>query len=318
MYTIFFSLLFIFSVQSKEWYEVFGVEKDASKETILKAYQELYTYYNPRYGGDENKFKELEEAKKEIPKEVSKYLNWKYFDNSNIISIGEETEPNFLDIFNGNRLDIHVKLNVTLEDLYNGNNKTVQYKKEKTTQECKKIKNNRNPFEERMRMARSMFESPFFDVHTNNFFRRECKQQTEEIETNTTIDIMKGTDPNTIYKINGIGDEHYKLRNGNVYVYLNMLNHETFTKQGHDLRTTLHISLKESLIGFEKEIIHLDGRKVSLKTDTITQSGETITLENEGMPIPSTNLFGKLFIDIVVDYPEYLTEKQKLDIENDF
>ena len=50
-------------------------------------------------------------------------------------------------------------------------------------------------------------------------------------------------------------------------MYLNLIalyfRHERFERKGDDLYTNLTISLRDALVGFETDIVHLDGHKVS-------------------------------------------------------
>jgi len=45
-----------------DYYQILGVSKDASEQDIKKAYRKLAHKYHPDKGGDENKFKEVNEA----------------------------------------------------------------------------------------------------------------------------------------------------------------------------------------------------------------------------------------------------------------
>ncbi|HOW13076.1 MAG TPA: DnaJ domain-containing protein, partial [Candidatus Pacearchaeota archaeon] len=46
----------------KDYYEILGVPHDASQEEIKKAFHKLAHKYHPHKGGDEKKFKEINEA----------------------------------------------------------------------------------------------------------------------------------------------------------------------------------------------------------------------------------------------------------------
>lgn len=46
----------------KDYYQILGIEKNASKEDIKKAFRKLAHKYHPDKGGDEQKFKEINEA----------------------------------------------------------------------------------------------------------------------------------------------------------------------------------------------------------------------------------------------------------------
>jgi DnaJ-class molecular chaperone len=47
---------------AKDYYNVLGIDKKASKDDIKKAFRKLAQKYHPDKGGDESKFKEITEA----------------------------------------------------------------------------------------------------------------------------------------------------------------------------------------------------------------------------------------------------------------
>jgi len=76
------------------------------------------------------------------------------------------------------------------------------------------------------------------------------------------------------------------------------------------LHTDIHISLKEALLGFNRDIKHLDDHLVTIKRDSIIQPGEVLRIKGEGMPKHQSSEKGDLFVKVHVIFPTNLTEKQ--------
>ncbi len=68
--------------------------------------------------------------------------------------------------------------------------------------------------------------------------------------------------------------------------------------------------MKEALLGFEREIKHLDDHIVQIKKDGVVQPGDVIKLRGEGMPVHQSSERGDLFVKIEIEFPYQLTEKQ--------
>ncbi|KAJ8983428.1 hypothetical protein NQ317_005893 [Molorchus minor] len=80
--------------------------------------------------------------------------------------------------------------------------------------------------------------------------------------------------------------------------------HPVFERRGDDLYTNVTITLQDSLIGFNMEITHLDGHKVSITRDKVTWPGARIRKKGEGMPnYDNNNLHGILYITFDVEFP---------------
>ena len=104
------------------------------------------------------------------------------------------------------------------------------------------------------------------------------------------------------------------MRAGSVNIKIVQLNHLNFTRDNHNLKTDLEISLSEALLGFSKDIIHLDGHTVTITKEPgiPTQQNEVMKVEDEGMPkygMPSEN--GDLFVTFKIKSPLKLSQVQQ-------
>ncbi len=142
-YFAFYTLRFEFNM--KDYYQILGVSKDAPQEDIKKAYRKLAHKYHPDKGGDETKFKEINEAYQVLSdqKKRSQYdrfgqvfeggagaqpgfdFNWAWGDSESVgaeFDLGELVEEMFgfgvprrrKDLKRGK--DIEIDLEISLED----------------------------------------------------------------------------------------------------------------------------------------------------------------------------------------------------------
>jgi len=91
---------------------------------------------------------------------------------------------------------------------------------------------------------------------------------------------------------------------------IEQINDNNFRRENNDLHTRIIISLKEALLGFKREIKHLDDHLVLIKRDTVIQPGEVLKIRGEGMPKHQSSEKGDLYIKVDVFFPNNLTEKQ--------
>jgi DnaJ-class molecular chaperone len=72
-------------------------------------------------------------------------------------------------------------------------------------------------------------------------------------------------------------DEEPETNPGDLIFVIRTSPHDIFTRHHHDLRMSLEISLLESLVGFSKEVTHLDGHIVTITNDQVTIPGIIIS-----------------------------------------
>ena len=123
------------------------------------------------------------------------------------------------------------------------------------------------------------------------------------------IDILPGFNYNNKMIIDQKGLPIMNGINGDLILSFTLLNHKKFKVRNMDLMYNLDITMKESLIGFRKEIIHLDSRNLTLSSDTIIKPNTIHNIKNEGLP-NNDKQYGNLYIKYKVSYPDELTQEQ--------
>jgi DnaJ-class molecular chaperone len=76
------------------------------------------------------------------------------------------------------------------------------------------------------------------------------------------IFIEKGTVDGHKITYKSSADEYINVRTGNIVIQVVEIPHAVYERKQNDLRVTIDITLKEALLGFKKQLTHLDGHKV--------------------------------------------------------
>jgi molecular chaperone DnaJ len=97
---------------------------------------------------------------------------------------------------------------------------------------------------------------------------------------------------------------------GDLYCDIHVADHPLFKRQGHDLVCAVPLSFPQAALGTELEIPLLDGRH-QLAVPAGTQPGEIIRLRGKGMPDPHSRRKGDLLIQIHLEVPRKLNQRQE-------
>lgn len=97
---------------------------------------------------------------------------------------------------------------------------------------------------------------------------------------------------------------------GDLYVDIQVADHPLFDRDDRDLTCTVPITYTQAALGTELEIPILDGRH-TLTVPSGTQPGDVFTLRGEGMPDPHGGRRGNLFVQMQVEVPQKLDERQE-------
>ncbi|KAG8970252.1 hypothetical protein FRC03_010442 [Tulasnella sp. 419] len=137
---------------------------------------------------------------------------------------------------------------------------------------------------------------------------KKCKgDKTVKEKKRLEIYIEKGMSHKQRIVLHGEGDQEPEVETGDVVFVLHQKDHPTFERSGSDLKTKVHITLSEALLGFSRILItHLDGRGIHIESQAgkVIKPGDSIVVAAEGMPIyKRSDQKGDLYIQFEVDMP---------------
>jgi len=97
---------------------------------------------------------------------------------------------------------------------------------------------------------------------------------------------------------------------GDLHVYISVKEHPVFSRHNNDLVCQVPISFTEAALGAKVEVPLLEGTHI-LDIPGGTQHGEVFKLKAKGLPDVRTGRVGDELVQIVVEVPKKLNEKQK-------
>ncbi|WKC91021.1 DnaJ domain-containing protein [Borreliella carolinensis] len=264
---------------TKDYYNILGIQKNASNEEIKKAYKKLAIKYHPdKNKGNkiaEEKFKEINEAY-EILSSPDKKRNYDSLGSTNFNGNNDHFEREFSNTRFGNFEDLdffskifggssrkttdrEITVNISLYDAYMGSKKII-------------LINNK------------------------------------KIE----IIIPKGTLETTKIKINNKGPINpISGAKGSLIVKFNISSYKNFKLNGKTLETAIEVYPWEIALGCEKLFETIEGKKIKLKIPSDAKNGEILNLKGLGMPIIGSSSKRDLKVTLIVKIPKIINNEVK-------
>ncbi len=97
---------------------------------------------------------------------------------------------------------------------------------------------------------------------------------------------------------------------GDLYVVLHAKEHSFFEREGKNLYCVVPISFPQAALGTEIQVQTLDGEH-TLKVPEGTQTGTTFKARGKGVPVLNGRGRGDLFIEVKVQVPAKLSQRQR-------
>ena len=129
-----------------------------------------------------------------------------------------------------------------------------------------------------------------------------------------TLKIPKGVTEGTVIRYPNIGD-FSKGFYGDVYFYIEVKPHKTFTMDGLNLKRELEVPIIDILLGSEKEFETLSGL-VKIKIPKLSDLDKTFRLKGKGFQDERTNIIGDMYVKLKPLVPKQLTPQEETKLKD--
>lgn len=347
----------------RDFYDVLGVDRNASAEELKKAYRkkakELHPDRNAENPDAEAQFKEVNEAYDALkdPDKKAAYDRYGHaaFDggmgagrggrpggfggNADFASAFSDVfEDLFGDFVGGGRgnarsratrgSDLRYNMRISLEEAYSGTRKTIRVPRLSECESCSGTgaEGGAEPVTcpTCSGMGKVRAQQGFFTVErtcptcggSGQIVKNPCKVCTGsgrvEKEASLSVNIPAGVETGTRIRLSGEGEAGLRGGpSGDLYIFVNVADHQIFKRDDLTLYCRVPVSMARAALGGEVEVPTIDGGRSRVKVPAGSQSGRQMRLRGKGMPALRGGGQGDMLIELAVETPVNLTQRQK-------
>ena len=127
-----------------------------------------------------------------------------------------------------------------------------------------------------------------------------------------SVNIPAGVETGTRIRLAGEGEAG--LRGGpagDLYIFVEVTKHDIFEREGTNLFCRVPVSMTAAALGGDIEVPTIDGGRSRVKIPPGSQSGRQMRLRAKGMPALRGGAPGDMFIELAVETPVNLTQRQR-------
>ena len=281
----------LYFLETMNYYETLGLNRGASSDEIKKAYRSMAMKYHPDRGGDERKFKEIEEAYRTLSDPEKKNL----IDSG----IDPSRQQRYSNSWQNGPFEFHFGGQPGMEDILNQFGFGFQNKRA--------MRNKSYNINIRVTLEEVLSGK---DVDAEIGLPNGKKKL-------INIKIPPGIENGQNIRYQGMGDD--SLRDspaGDLIVNVFVENHPKFSRDGDQLIYNYVISAWDAMLGTNLQIDLLDKRNIDIVIPPGTQPETVLSCKGEGIPNLRSKRRGNLLIKISVSIPKILSNDDRTAIEN--
>lgn len=337
-------------MKKKDYYEVLGINRDASDEEIKKSYRKLAMKHHPDRNPDNPKseglFKEAKEAYEMLsdPQKRAAYDQYGHAATDAGMGAGAgggasgfDFADIFGDIFSGGQgrsrnsthrgSDLRYNLEITLEQAARGTETQIRVPTMTVCTTCNgsgaKAGTSPTTCSTCAGQGQVRMQQGFFSIqqtcprcHGNGkIITSPCApcHGAGRIKQHKTLSVKipPGVDNDDRIRLSGEGEHGANGGSpGDLYVVIHITPHAVFKRDHNDLHCEMPISFTVAALGGEVEIPTLDG-SARIKIPAETQSGKVFRLRGKGIKGVRSTTFGDLHCHVMIETPANLTDRQK-------
>ena len=300
-----------------DYYKTLGVSKNATAEEIKKAYRKMARENHPDAGGDEEKFKDINEAYEVLSDEKKRQLYDRYgtADQNRVPygwgNAGGGTTVTFEDLFGGAGSWSEI-----LERLRNGEGAFG------TNWDFNDIGGGgfggfgqQSPYPQKGQDTNVEMTVTFDEAFRGTLKRVTVRVPGRAEKTTLDVKVPAGDGGRVRFKGQGVPGKNGGAA-GDLLVTTRIAEHPLFSRKGADVLTKVQVSFAEAALGSSVVVPAPDGSKVRVKVPAGTQSGTVLFVKGKGAPRVKGSGTGDLKITIEVPVPTNLNESQRKALED--
>ena len=228
----------------------------------------------------------------------------------------------------GRGSDLEHSMEILLEDAFHGKKRNVKYTTYMKCDDCSGTGSKEGGGVKRCTACHGRgtihSQEGFFTVErtcpacggSGVVIKNPCKscngQGRKEKQRSISIDIPPGVENGMKIRVMGEGEAGMRgAPSGDLYILVGVKEHRIYQRDGHNLHCSVPIKMTTAALGGEFTVPGLDKKTIKVKVPKGTQSDSILRVREKGMPHIRSKRHGDLFVQVVVEIPVNLTNKQK-------
>ena len=266
----------------KDYFNILGVDANASDDEIKKSYKKLAMKHHPDRGGNQAEFQKIQEAY-DVLTNPQKRAQW-------------EQERQFGAGGGPGGFHFNFGFGQNFDDIlrqFNGGHPFANFRHQPKNRDLRIV----------------------LEVDLLSTLEKQNQQvnitQGDGSNKTVNIDIPRGVQTGMQMRCQGLGDHSISnLPPGDLYVDFRVRPHPDFQINGINLQKSLNVNCLDAILGFKTTVTGLDKKEFEITIPPGTQHGTKFRIPSQGLWDVNQPLKGDLFIEISIQIPKSATHEQ--------